>query len=544
MLVTSLDAPMLRPARMPSPFGDAHPLARLAASRLQDELRAGLATRLGLGEDGKMFGVLVVEDREGRLGFLKAFSGMVRGQWFLDGFVPPVFDAGAREAFWPAGEVELAEVGARIANIDQLVAPMRDELAAMVERHGAELDEIRARHRANRDQRRINRSRISSALSPLLPVPVRSSDLLHAVDQESRRDTAERRVLDARHASERASIESRLRPLEVERAGLDGERAAKSRGFLARLFATYSLPNARGETKSLQDIFAAPPGGAGDCAAPKLLAYAYRHALRPIALAEFWAGATPATGGRSDGTFYPACRGKCGPILEHMLAGLHVEPAPVFGGGAVDPREPMTLFEDEWLAIVVKPIGLLSVPGRGGLTDSVQTRLRTRYPSANGPLIVHRLDLDTSGLLLVAKDPDTYAALQRQFAERTIDKRYVAWLDGEPRGERGVVDLPLRVDLDDRPRQIVDNRHGKSAVTEWRVLERAAGRTRVALTPRTGRAHQLRVHAAHPRGIGVPIVGDRLYGRPDGRLMLHAEAIGFVHPHTHEHLVRHSVAPF
>jgi tRNA pseudouridine32 synthase / 23S rRNA pseudouridine746 synthase len=158
--------------------------------------------------------------------------------------------------------------------------------------------------------------------------------------------------------------------------------------------------------------------------------------------------------------------------------------------------------------------------------------------------VVHRLDLDTSGLLLVAKDADTYAALQRQFAERAIDKRYIAWLDGDVRGESGVVDLPLRVDIDDRPRQIVDVRYGKSALTEWRVIERTGGRTRVALMPRTGRAHQLRVHAAHPRGLGVPIVGDRLYGRPDGRLMLHAASIGFVHPHTREHLVRHSVAPF
>jgi tRNA pseudouridine32 synthase/23S rRNA pseudouridine746 synthase len=170
--------------------------------------------------------------------------------------------------------------------------------------------------------------------------------------------------------------------------------------------------------------------------------------------------------------------------------------------------------------------------------------LRARYPGATGPLVVHRLDLDTSGLMLVAKDLETYAVLQRKFAERTIDKRYVAWLDGEVRGERGTIELPLRVDLDDRPRQIVDENHGKSAITEWQVAERANGRTRVVLTPRTGRAHQLRVHAAHPRGLAAPIVGDRLYGRPDARLMLHAEAIGLVHPHTHDHRAWHSAAPF
>jgi tRNA pseudouridine32 synthase/23S rRNA pseudouridine746 synthase len=353
-------------------------------------------------------------------------------------------------------------------------------------------------------------------------------------------------MLDARHAAARADLEARVHALRGERDAIDQQRAAMSRELLPRLFATYSLPNARGEARSLVEIFApaAPPGGSGDCAAPKLLAHAYRHGLRPIALAEFWCGAAPATGGRSDGHFYPACRGKCGPILQHMLAGLDVEPAPVFGGDVIASDEPRTLFEDEYLAIVVKPVGLLSVPGRGELVDSVQTRLRARYPTATGPLVVHRLDLDTSGILVVAKTQETYVALQRLFSERAIDKRYIAWLDGELAGDRGTIELPLRVDLDDRPRQIVDTTHGKPAVTDWEVLARAGGRTRVALSPRTGRAHQLRMHAAHPRGLGLPIVGDRLYGRPDTRLMLHAESIGFVHPHTHERLDWNSPAPF
>ncbi|HTL31940.1 MAG TPA: RluA family pseudouridine synthase, partial [Kofleriaceae bacterium] len=304
------------------------------------------------------------------------------------------------------------------------------------------------------------------------------------------------------------------------------------------------LSNARGEVRPMRDLFRSehtglqdkePPGGAGDCAAPKLLSYAYRHGLVPIALAEQWIGAPPATGGRIDGVFYPACRGKCGPILAHMLGGLDVEDAPQFGGGPIAADEPRVLFEDRWLVIVDKPVGLLSVPGRGGaLRDCVTTRLRARYPDATGPLVVHRLDLDTSGVLLVAKDLDTYKALQRLFAIREIEKRYVALVDGEVTGERGTIDLPLRGDLDDRPRQIVDPVHGKAAITDWHVLTREGGRTRVALAPRTGRAHQLRVHAAV--GLGAPIVGDRLYGRteadPLGRLLLHAEAIGFVHPHT------------
>jgi tRNA pseudouridine32 synthase/23S rRNA pseudouridine746 synthase len=216
-----------------------------------------------------------------------------------------------------------------------------------------------------------------------------------------------------------------------------------------------------------------------------------------------------------------------------MLRGLAADPVPVFGAEPVPADEPRMIFEDRWLVVVAKPAGLLSVPGRGDeLQDSALARLRARYPDATGPVLVHRLDLDVSGLLLAAKDADTYAALQRLFARQEIEKRYVAWLDGDVIGDGGVVELPLRVDLDDRPRQIVDPTNGKPAITEWRVLDRVGSRTRVTLFPRTGRAHQLRVHASHPRGIGAPIVGDRLYGRPGERLLLHAAQLTFTHPHT------------
>jgi tRNA pseudouridine32 synthase/23S rRNA pseudouridine746 synthase len=216
-----------------------------------------------------------------------------------------------------------------------------------------------------------------------------------------------------------------------------------------------------------------------------------------------------------------------------MLRGLAADPAPVFGAEPIAADEPRTIFEDRWLVVVVKPAGLLSVPGRGGaLRDSVLARLRARYPDATGPVLVHRLDLDASGLLLAAKDADTHAALQRLFARQEIEKQYVAWLDGEVVGDGGVVELALRVDLEDRPRQIFDPTNGKPAITEWRVLDRVGSRTKVALFPRTGRSHQLRVHASHPRGIGAPIVGDRLYGRPGERLLLHAAQLTFTHPHT------------
>ncbi len=331
----------------------------------------------------------------------------------------------------------------------------------------------------------------------------------------------------------------------------DDARTARSRELLPAIQETYRFTNAWGEVRALRDLFAPkePPGGAGDCAAPKLLAQAYAQGLRPLALAEFWWGAPPRTGDRRAGSFYPACQGKCPPILAHMLRGVPAEPPPLFGAAAIAEREPAVVYEDEHLVVVNKPCGLLSVPGRSGLLrDSVSTRLRARYPDATGQLVVHRLDLDTSGLLLAAKDTTTFSALQRLFSRREIAKRYVAWLDGHVQDDEGVIDFPMRMDIDDRPRQIHDPVAGKAAVTTWQVLTRADGRTKVAFTPHTGRTHQLRVHASNPIGLDAPIVGDRLYGRvaPEygERLLLHAESLAFTHPVTGVELRVTSPVPF
>ena len=508
---------------MPSPFARTpHPIAQHAALLLRARLPPTLA-------DGKMFGVLVVRDRDGRIGYLAAFSGMRDGSWHAPGFVPPLFDEAARAAFWPAGEAELDAIAAELTALE---TAEHAALAALDARHAAELAALRARHRERRDLRRAARSTLVDA------------GAAHRLDQESRADAAEKRKLLARHAAEREPIARAAAADEARRRVLVDERAAKSRRYLHALFDTYELVNARGERCRLRTLFAPgePPGGAGDCAAPKLLGHAYRECLEPVAFAELWWGEPPATGGRHHGTFYPACRGKCGPVLGHMLQGLDVEPAPVFGAAPIAPDAPQIVFEDAWLAVVEKPAGLLSVPGRSdALRDSVQTRLAARFGEA---FVVHRLDLDVSGLLMVAKDRETHVALQRLFASREIAKRYVAWLDGDVAADHGVVDLALRVDLDDRPRQIVDPAHGKPARTEWRVLGRSSGRTKVELVPRTGRSHQLRVHAAHPAGIGVPILGDPLYGREAARLHLHGAHIGFVHPHTKARIEVNSLPPF
>jgi tRNA pseudouridine32 synthase/23S rRNA pseudouridine746 synthase len=272
---------------------------------------------------------------------------------------------------------------------------------------------------------------------------------------------------------------------------------------------------------------------------------ARKNHLRPLAIAEFWWGAPPLGGARTQGNYYPACRDKCGPLLPFLLEGLPVAGVRRFRPDDLARTELDVVAETGRWVVIDKPAGLLSVPGTDPtVTDTVIDRLRRRHPRATGPLLVHRLDLETSGLLLAALDLDAYTDLQRQFARREVHKRYIAWLDGQVEADRGVIDLPLRVDLEQRPRQIVDRLHGKRARTRFEVLERREGRTRIAFYPETGRTHQLRVHAAHPEGLGIPIAGDRLYGRSGERLMLHAETLAFRDPLTQRRVELVSPAPF
>ena len=300
-----------------------------------------------------------------------------------------------------------------------------------------------------------------------------------------------------------------------------------------RIFRLFVVSNARGEKRDLVEVFkplgTLPPAGAGECCAPRLLNYAYNNALRPVCMAEFWWGASPAGEVRHHGHFYPACRSKCKPILEFMLQGLDVEENRL--GVAMDDSELDTVYDDRWLTVINKPSGMLTVPGKL-LEDSLLTRYREAHPEAAGPIVVHRLDQETSGLVIFAKDKETHKALQQQFEGHTIKKRYIAVLDGLVPHDEGIIDLPIRPDVDDRPRQCVDQVHGKPAVTRYRVLERRGDMTRIALEPLTGRTHQLRVHASHVMGLNCPIVGDRLYGTAGDRLMLHAQSITFVHPAT------------
>jgi tRNA pseudouridine32 synthase/23S rRNA pseudouridine746 synthase len=341
----------------------------------------------------------------------------------------------------------------------------------------------------------------------------------------------------AEFADKIATLNQELSKYDDELKSLKQQRKDKSRALQRRLFNQYQFLNVKGEVKTLLDIFEnrkeeTPPAGAGECAAPKLLNFAFQHGLVPICMGEFWWGQPPKSEIRKHQAFYPACRGKCEPILSHMLQGLDMEENPMLRGPDSD-KKITVIYEDEAMAVINKPNEFLSVPGKS-IEDSVYFRMKQRYPDSKSPLIVHRLDMSTSGILLIAKTKEAHKHLQKQFLKKKIEKQYIAILDGEVNGESGVVKLPLRVDLDDRPRQLVCYEHGKYAETHWKVLGKANGETRIQFTPITGRTHQLRVHAAHQEGLNIPIKGDDLYGTKADRLHLHAAYISLDHPSTGE----------
>ena len=330
---------------------------------------------------------------------------------------------------------------------------------------------------------------------------------------------------------------------------LKEERKQRSIALQKWIFRQFRLRNARGEEEDILSIFEQtahrlPPAGTGECAAPKLLQYAYLNNLQPLAMAEFWWGDSPKGEIRRHGHYYPSCRHKCEPILGFMLQGLEVEPNPLLTS-LTDANQLETVYEDDWLLVVNKPAGMLSVPGKTGQA-SVLSILQERYPDATGPLLVHRLDMATSGLLLAAKDKDTHKLLQAQFEGRTVKKRYIALLEGIPQVEpKGFIRLPMRPDFDNRPLQMVDFEFGKPAVTRYEIIPNEANvHTRIAYYPETDRTHQLRVHSAHPDGMDCPIVGDPLYGQPADRLYLHAETLQFMHPVTGQRMKITKEAPF
>lgn len=530
----------LIPLEFPSPFVDLpHPLAATASLLLQEKLKNDTPFHHDFFKDGngKMFGVLVVQDAFQRLGYLLAFSGMLDGDWHIDGFAPPLFQKTAFDHFLPKGEEEIKQLVEKRAEIliDSKYIEAREQWVLMVAESKRQQMDLQGVHVASRAARKVRRQ---------LAEQNNENEALVRLSFESQQDQRERRVLRVKLLGKVKKAEKALELYTEQIAALEKRHKRLSRELQKKVFDCYEVQSVEGQKADLRSFFSPkmPPGGTGDCAAPKLLAVAKHHSYKPIALAEFWWGASPISGVRHHQHYYPSCRGKCGPLLPFMLQGVDVQITPELPIDAPS-NEPQAVYEDDDLIVVNKPSGMLSVPGKT-YTDSVELRMRNRYPQATGALMVHRLDMSTSGLLLVAKNAAAHKNLQAQFIERHIKKRYVAILDGVLKADSGEVSLPLRVEIDDRPRQRVCEEHGKPALTHWEVINRTETQTRVWFYPHTGRTHQLRLHASHKRGLAAPIAGDELYGVRDGRLKLHAQRLEFDHPVTGEHLCIEVDAPF
>ena len=594
-MLHALSTSIPSPRQFTYPFCyEVDPLAEAASLELQRYIADAdlMSTEKGC---GKMFGVLVVEyeDEEGALqrGFLAAYSGLLGGRNDWPYFVPPVFDAQQPDGHFKRTEREISAINREIAAIEHDAEYLQSveqheqtkkRLQAEVDAFKAEVDAAKVR----RDARRKSGESLSEEEQAEM---IRESQFMKA---ELRRRRKAMEQADSTLTTQHSTF---LKSLQRKRKQMSDE--------LQRwLFAAYRMLNAKGEERDLIDIFreythAMPPAGAGDCCAPKLLQYAYLHHLRPVCMAEFWWGESPASEIRHHLHYYPACRSKCLPILTHMLKGLDVAPNPL--AQKRHTAEPRVLYADEYIMVVDKPAGMLSVPGkaesvRSEFSDSANISVEEYFANLQLPTnsqlpteqftigeadnsklkiqnskvlkAAHRLDMDTSGLLVLARTEQAYVELQRQFASRETVKRYEAVLSGvptqnsklktqnsstQPSGCLEAISLPLIADINDRPRQRVDMEHGKPALTLYNIVEVRAvdantavayttkkvdkGRTLVHLYPKTGRTHQLRVHCAHPLGLACPILGDPLYGieRAD-RMYLHAAELTFRHPVTGE----------
>lgn len=528
-----LDSSIPSPVRMNNPFSYVpHPLA-LAAAGEAGKTIAGLGLK-----EGKMFGVLCAEDGSGRRGFLAAYSGQIDGiSKSADSyFVPPAFSYLEPGSYFLVHEKEIEDMSAVITRLEQSAqyAGLRRQLHALQDECARATDEARRRMTDAKQRRDLRRRQ--GGLTPADEA---------AMTRESQFLKAELHRVKVRCREKLQAAEEAAAACEQHITELRRLRKLKSDRLQAWLFNNFTLLNARGETMSLTGIWqrwatlarrgvSLPPSGSGECCEPKLLQYAYRNGLRPLCMAMFWWGPSPKTEVRQHKTFYPACQGKCRPLLTWMLQGLDTEPEnDVDAAGKLK-----VIYSDNDIAVIDKPQGMPSVPGNNG-KKSVKDVLMELFPAAEGPVIVHRLDMDTGGLMVAALTKDAYRNLQQQFAARTVRKQYTAVTALRDIPPCGTISLPLTADDADRPRQKVDRDHGRSAITTYRVISRdeEKGEMTLALWPHTGRTHQLRVHCAHHDGLNAPIKGDRLYGSgmtasTPTRLCLHAARIEFTHPVT------------
>ena len=526
-----------------------HSLAIIAAKEVQDYLEKqtdfthnfGLKTNKNTPEVGKMFGVLVVKTKLNTIGYLTAFSGKLADKSLPEKFVPPVFNMRTEGSFYIKGEAEIDEINKQLSILknDRKYLSIKKIVKKLQKQIAEDLELQRKKMKISKSDRKIRKKNAEGKLTNK-----ELEKLTKQLTQESYNDQFFYKELQEYYNSKVEKISKELFLFENKIASLKTERKEKSNFLQQTLFSKYAFLNQQKELKSLLEIFnnpaIKPPAGAGECAAPKLLQYAFNNDLTPITMAEFWWGTSPNSAIRKHKNYYPACQSRCKPILAHMLVGLDME-ANLLLENLADKKELEIIYEDDVLVAVNKPAEFLSVPGKE-LKDSVYARIKEKYPTATGPLIVHRLDMSTSGILLLTKTKEANKILQSQFINRTIKKRYVALLDGNIKENSGKIKLPLRVDLDDRPKQLVDFTYGKSAETDWEIIKKENGKTRVYFYPITGRTHQLRVHAAHKMGLNTPILGDDLYGKKENRLHLHAEFIEFFHPTTYKKM-SFTVAP-
>jgi tRNA pseudouridine32 synthase/23S rRNA pseudouridine746 synthase len=532
------------PERFTFPFYyKPHPLCMLAAEQLQRHLetQAQWQHNFGLFDDptniiGKMFGVLLVKNVQGELGFVSAFSGKLAEQNHIHGFVPPIFDLLAENSFFLSEKTAINKLNKEIKTLENTpkLIVLRQELNTLDAEYTQQLSVIRGELIENRKTRKLKRQTLQNDLCK------NTIDKgLTELAQQSVYDKWRLKNFTNQSQSSIGQLQKKVNKLIEHIAECKLQRKTRSANLQNRIFSQYQFLNRELAPKNLVDIFAdtafkTPPAGAGECAAPKLLQYAFEQKLTPLAIAEFWWGASPKSEIKKHQQYYPACTGKCQPILKHMLAGMQLDENPLiyhYGEG----KNIDVIYQDEDILVVNKPTEFLSVPGKE-ISDSVYLRIKQQFPDATGPLIVHRLDMSTSGLMVIALNPKANKYLQKQFIHREVHKQYVALVEGLPLQDDGEINLPLRGDFYDRPKQIICHQDGKQAKTLWQVIERypLRNQTRLLLTPHTGRTHQLRVHCAHADGLNMPIVGDDLYGTLADRLHLHAQSLKIKHPVSKE----------
>ena len=552
MIFHSIDQALLSgidiPERMNNPLDyQPHPLCIAVCKELQTYLSEREDWREEI-DKGKMFGVLIVENAQPasgapKIGYLAAYSGQIGGRSDWDDFVPAVFDYLQPDGYFKTHEAEISGINQSIRKLEAnthmkeakgLILQLQEERKHTIAAYQEKIKKAKAKRDARREAGSLN--------------PEEEAEMV----KESQFMKAELRRLK-KSLSEKTSLETEYEAYQADILSLKQLRKTLSDALQQWLFSQFRMQNHEGESKDLLEIFRdaalrdypqatiatsriaalkmVPPAGSGECCEPKLLQYAYSLGYKPLQMAMFWWGESPKEEIRHHLHFYPACNGKCKPILQWML------PASTFEPAAVDLslyNKVETLYEDREIAVIHKPEGLLSVPGKDAAQPSVYALMRSKYPEATGPLIVHRLDMSTSGVMMIAKTEFAYHRLQKAFLTHQIQKKYVAIISGKVIPEKGIISLPLMPDYLDRPRQIVDHEQGKEAITEYEVLEPVDDfHLRIALYPKTGRTHQLRVHCAHQEGLNAPILGDPLYGNEKAaRLHLHAEEITFEHPLT------------